>query len=241
MSTAGLPGLLVVQTGTAAKDLVERHGDYPDWFEEALGAKLRLVRAHQGERLTELPAGTKGIIVSGSPLSLTEPEPWMDELGDRLLRLGAAGVPVLGVCFGHQLLGRASGANVVRNPKGREIGTVRVQLTPEGREDPLFAWSRSGEIAVQATHIDVVDKLPKGAKLLASNEVCATQAFRLSETVASVQFHPEISPEVMRDLIGSRAEIIRAEGGDPVRLRREVRESNGAKILRAFADLSRHS
>ncbi|MFL5407895.1 MAG: hypothetical protein ACJ79O_18860, partial [Myxococcales bacterium] len=97
MSTAGLPGLLVVQTGTAAKDLVERHGDYPDWFEEALGAKLRLVRAHQGERLTELPAGTKGIIVSGSPLSLTEPEPWMDELGDRLLRLGAAGVPVLGV------------------------------------------------------------------------------------------------------------------------------------------------
>ncbi|HVI23858.1 MAG TPA: hypothetical protein VM691_10255, partial [Myxococcales bacterium] len=140
-----------------------------------------------------------------------------------------------------QLLGRASGANVVRNPKGREIGTVRVQLTPEGREDPLFAWSRSGEIAVQATHVDVVDKLPKGAKLLASNEVCATQAFRLSETVASVQFHPEISPDVMRDLIGSRAEIIRAEGGDPVRLRREVRETKGAKILRAFADLSRHS
>jgi len=242
MSTARLlPDLLVVQTGTAARDLVAKHGDYPAWFEEALGAKLRLVRAHEGERLGDLPAKTKGILVTGSPLSLTAPEPWMDELGERLLRLGAAGVPVLGVCFGHQLLGRASGANVVRNPKGREIGTVRVQLTPEGRKDPLFSWSQKGEIPVQSTHLDVVDRAPAGATLLASNEACPTQAFRLSETVAAVQFHPEITPEIMRDLIGSRADAIRAEGGDPVRLRREVRESGSARILRSFADLARHS
>ena len=242
MSTARLlPDILVVQTGTAAKDLVAKHGDYPDWFEQVLGAKLRLVRAHEGERLADLPARTKGIIVSGSPLSLTAAEPWMDELGDRLLRLGAAGVPVLGVCFGHQLLGRASGSTVVRNPKGREIGTVRVQLTPDGRKDPLFSWSQQGELAVQATHLDVVDGVPPGAKLLASNEACATQAFRLSETIAAVQFHPEITPEIMRDLIGTRADAIRAEGGDPVRLRREVRDTGSAKILRSFADLARHS
>jgi GMP synthase (glutamine-hydrolysing) len=242
MSTARLlPDLLVVQTGTAARDLVAKHGDYPDWFEQALGAKLRLVRAHEGELLADLPAGTKGIIVSGSPLSLTAPEPWMEELGDRLLRLGAAGVPILGVCFGHQLLGHASGSKVVRNPKGREIGTVRVQLTPEGRKDPLFSWSQTGEISVQETHLDVVDRVPAGAKLLASNETCATQAFRLSETVAAVQFHPEISPEIMQDLIGTRADAIRAEGGDPVRLRREVRDTGSAKILRSFADLARHS
>lgn len=241
MSTARLPDLLIVQTGTASRDLVAKHGDYPDWFEQALGARLRLVRAHEGERLADLPAGTKGILVSGSPLSLTSPEPWMDDLSDRLLRIGASGVPVLGVCFGHQLLGRASGSNVLLNPKGREIGTVRVQLTPEGRTDPLFGWAESGEIAVQATHSDAVDLVPEGATLLASNEVCATQAFRLSETIASVQFHPEISPEIMRDLIAGRADAIRAEGGDPARLRREVRDTESAKILRAFADLARHA
>src|SRR3954467_5225622 len=98
MSTARLlPEVLVVQTGTAARDLVAKHGDYPDWFEAALGAKLRLVRAHQGERLADLPAKTKGIPGTGSPLSLTAPGPWMDDLADRLLRLGAAGIPVLGV------------------------------------------------------------------------------------------------------------------------------------------------
>jgi len=242
MSTARLlPELLVIQTGTAARELVAKHGDYPDWFEQSLGAKLRLLRAHEGERLADLPAHTKGIIVTGSPLSLTAPEPWMDELGDRLLRLGAGGVPILGVCFGHQLLGRAAGAKVIKNPKGREIGTVKVQLTPEGRKDALFTWSGKGEIGVQATHLDVVDSVPPGAKLLASNEVCATQAFRLSETVAAVQFHPEISPEIMRDLVGSRADAIRSEGGDPVRLRREVRDTGSARILRAFADLARHT
>jgi GMP synthase (glutamine-hydrolysing) len=241
MSTVRLPDLLVVQTGTAARELVAKHGDYPDWFEQALGAKLRLVRAHEGERLADVPAGTKGVIVSGSPLSLTAPEPWMDELGERLLRLGKSGVPVLGVCFGHQLLGRASGANVVRNPKGREIGTARVQLTPEGRNDPLFSWSESGEIPVQQTHLDVVESVPAGATLLASNEACATQAFRFSEMVASVQFHPELSPEILRDVIASRAEPIRAEGGDPLRLLRGVRDTDGANILRAFADQARHA
>jgi GMP synthase (glutamine-hydrolysing) len=242
MSTSRLlPEVLIVQTGTAAKDLAPKHGDYPDWFEQALGAKLPVLRAHEGETLADLPRGIKGIIVSGSPLSLLSPEPWMDELADRLLRLGSAGVPVLGVCFGHQLLGRAAGSPVLRNPKGREIGTVRVQLTPEGRIDPLFDWSQDGEIAVQATHVDVIDPIPQGATLLASNEACATQAFRLSETVAAVQFHPELSAETLRDLITSRAEAIRKEGGDPVRLRREVRETESAKILHAFADQARHA
>jgi GMP synthase (glutamine-hydrolysing) len=235
------PRLLIVQTGTAARDLALRHGDYPDWFERALGAELPVLRAHAGERLGDLPSGTKGILVTGSPLSLTSPEPWMDELGDRLQRLGSAGVPVLGVCFGHQLLGRAAGANVVANPRGREIGTVRVQLTPEGRRDPLFAWAPSGEIEVQATHCDSVDAAPKTAKLLASNERCATQAFRFSETVASVQFHPELHPDALRDLIASRADAIRAEGCDPDQLRAAVRETGSGAILRAFAEQARHS
>jgi GMP synthase (glutamine-hydrolysing) len=236
-----IPRLLIVQTGTAAREIVERHGDYPDWFEQALGAELPVLRAHAGHELGDLPPGTKGVLVTGSPLSLTRPEPWMDELGRRLQRLGEAGVPVLGVCFGHQLLGRAAGANVIPNPRGREIGTVRVQLTPEGRRDPLFAWAPEGEIEVQATHCDSLDAPPRGATLLASNEKCATQALRYSETVASVQFHPELHPDAVRDLIASRAGAIRAEGGDPDELRAAVRETASAAILRAFADQARRS
>src|SRR5256885_16887465 len=99
MSTARLlPDLLVVQTGTAARDLVAKHGDYPDWFEEALWAKLRLVRAHEGERLADLPAHTKGILVTGSPPPLTAPEPLVGALAARPLPPRAARLSGLRVC-----------------------------------------------------------------------------------------------------------------------------------------------
>jgi GMP synthase (glutamine-hydrolysing) len=224
-------GLLIVQTGTT-----QLHGDYPAWFFRALGRELPVVRAHAGERLQQGLDAVRpaGVIVTGSPLSVTEGAPWMLELGDELLRLGARGTPVLGVCFGHQLLARAAGGAVVVNPKGREIGTVAVQLTEAGRRDPLFSWADSTEIEVQTTHLDAVDPLPPGATLLASNENCAAQAFRLSETVAGVQFHPELWAEAMRDLILSRRDKLQAEGGDADALAASVREVGAGRILKAF-------
>src|SRR2546426_1152348 len=123
--------LLIVQTGST-----HLHGDYPRWFERALGFEMPLVRAHAGEALG--PAldriRPQGIIVTGSPLSGTENAPWMLRLGADLLAAGAAGTPVLGVCFGHQLLARAAGGSGVQNPRGREIGTGRVQPTQAVRE-----------------------------------------------------------------------------------------------------------
>ena len=237
-----IPRLVVVQTGTAAPEIVRQHGDYPEWFSRALGADLPVLRAHLGEAL-DLPAGTQGVLVSGSPLSLTQPEPWMDDVAQELLRIGERGTPVLGVCFGHQILGRAAGSQVVQNPRGREIGTVLVQLTPEGRKDPLFrGWAPDdGAVEVQATHVDSVVEVPKGATLLASNEKCATQAFRFSDAVASVQFHPELDADTLRALIDSRASAIRAEGLSPDRLRGEVRDTAAARLLRAFADEARRS
>src|SRR3954469_19844836 len=114
--------LLIVQTGTAGPDLVRSHGDYPAWFQNVLGAKIPVVRAHQGEKL---PKGTpQGIIVTGSPLSGAEKAPSMRDLGADLLRRAERGAQVLGVCFGHQLLAKAAGGDVVVNPRGREIGTV---------------------------------------------------------------------------------------------------------------------
>src|SRR5690349_6516772 len=155
------PGLLVVQTGTT-----HLHGDYPRWFERALGTVLPVLRAHEGEKLA--PAmdriRPRGIIVTGSPLSVMEEAPWMLQLGADLLEVGARGTPILGVCFGHQLLARAASGGVVLNPRGREIGTVRVRLTAAGRRDPLFAnWAEGDLLEVQATHMDAVDPLPAGA------------------------------------------------------------------------------
>jgi GMP synthase (glutamine-hydrolysing) len=230
--------LLIVQTGST-----HLHGDYPRWFERALGFEMPVARAHAAERLGPAldQVRPQGIIVTGSPLSVIERAPWMLQLGDDLLRAGARGIPVLGVCFGHQLLARASGGDVVQNPRGREIGTVRVQLTDAGRTDILFAWSAGSEIEVQATHVDAVDALPAGATVLASNENTAAQAYRLSETVAGVQFHPELWAQAMRDLILSRREKLAAEGRDADALAAQVHEVEAVAVLRAFAAQARHS
>ncbi len=224
--------ILLVQTGTT-----HLHGDYPRWFERALGTPMPVCRAHDGERLRSALEAHRpsGIIVTGSPLSVTSGEPWMLELGSELLRAGSRGTPVLGVCFGQQLLARAAGGNVIVNPRGREIGTVRVQLSEAGRRDPLFAWASSESIEVQATHLDAVDPLPPGATVLASNENCSVQAYRLSEAVAGVQFHPELWVEAMRDLISSRRDKLRAEGRDADALAAQVHEVRAGEILRAFA------
>lgn len=228
--------LLIVQAGST-----QLHGDYPRWFERALGFEMPVVRAHAGERLG--PAldrlRPQGIIVSGSPLSVIEEATWMEQLGDDLLRVGSHGTPVLGVCFGHQLLARAAGGAVVVNPRGREIGTVAVQLTEAGRKDPLFAWAHANVIEVQATHVDAVDPVPAGATVLASNENSAAQAFRLSETVAAVQFHPELWAEALRDLISSRREKLAAEGLDADAIAAKVREVDAGKVLQAFAAQAR--
>jgi len=228
--------ILIVQTGTAAPELVRDHGDYPAWFQQSLGEKYTVIRAHEGEKM---PSGTpQGIIVTGSPLSVTEKAPWMLELGDALLRAGERGAQVLGVCFGQQLLAKAAGGDVILNPRGREIGTVSVQLTEAGRRDPLFSWAQGGEIEVQATHVDAVDPLPPDATLLASNENCAAQAYRLSPTVAGVQFHPEVPPAALRDLILSRADKIRSEGRDPKQLADQVRDTQSHRLLEAFVRLA---
>ena len=241
-----LPRILVIQTGTVAEPLRTEHGDYPAWFARALDgvARLSTLRADEGERLTAQAvdrASAAGILVTGSPLSATaeERQPWMDELGQSLLDLGKRGVPVLGICFGHQLLCRAAGGDVKRNRAGREIGTIEIQITEAGLRDPLFSWARSqplDRLEVQATHLDAVDPLPPGATILAGNENTPAQAVRLSETVAGVQFHPELRPEALQALIASRAEKMRSEGLDPDAIGARVRKTEGKEILRAFAE-----
>jgi GMP synthase (glutamine-hydrolysing) len=128
-----------------------------------------------------------------------ERAPWMLQLGDDLLRLAARGTPVLGVCFGHQLLADALGGVVERNPRGPEIGTREVELTDAGRADPLLAGLPS-RLPVQQLHEDHVVAPPPGAVLLATSAHAPVQAFAHGRRLRAVQFHPEFTPARVRAL-----------------------------------------
>ena len=196
--------VLILQAGSVDDAMRNRFGDYPAWFARLMASRveLRVVRPYEDR----LPAVERydGVLVTGSPKSVVEPEPWMEPASTYLID-AARTRPVLGVCFGHQLIAKALGARVVRNPRGREAGTTEVHLTEEGARDPLFA-NIPQTFAVQQTHEDHVAELPPGATLLALNDFSPIQAYAVGDAVRCVQFHPEMDADRSRTLAELRRE-----------------------------------
>ena len=175
-----------------------------------------------------------GIVVTGSGSMVTDREPWSEASAEYLREAVTRELPVLGVCYGHQLLAHAFGGLVGYNPVGRNIGTTPLQLTEAAASDPLFQRFDS-PVDVQVSHSQRVLQLPAEAVLLGSCERDAFHAFRIGERAWGVQFHPEFSAETTRDYIRIRQETILAEGLDAEALLAGVRETPDAEqVLRNF-------
>jgi GMP synthase (glutamine-hydrolysing) len=231
--------VLVIKTGTTLPELRPRRGDYEDWIVERLGLpweRIELVVVYEGETLPD-PHEPAGVVVTGSSALVSAREPWSERAAAWLREAVATGTPLLGICYGHQLLAHALGGRVGRNPRGREIGTVALELHAAAREDPLLG-GLPAQLKVQATHVESVLELPPGARLLASSATDPHQAFACGERAWGVQFHPEFDAEVVRTYLEVRREEIRGEGIDPESLERAVEESpHGTRLLRRFAEL----
>lgn len=237
--TVELP-LLIIKTGETVGPLREQGEDFEDWLIAASGLEPDrcLVRSlHRGETLP--PAAAVGaVLVTGSPAYVTDEEPW-NFVGAEFLR-AARGlrIPVLGICYGHQLLAWTFGGEVDWHPGGREIGTVEARLTAAGRDDPLLGGLPE-TFAAQSSHLQTVTRLPPEARLLAVGDFEPHHAFRLDETVWGVQFHPEFTARIMRAYIEERREALAAEGLDAEALLAGVRETpDSLGLLRRFAALA---
>lgn len=196
----------------------------------AWGGGFVEVDARSAESLPE-PAAFAGVIVTGSAASVTERAPWILRSEQYLAGAVEQEHPVLGICFGHQLLGQALGGLVERNPRGREMGTVELAIMAD---DPLFERGRPPALA-HATHVDSVTVLPSCARILASTELEPHAALRFGERAWGVQFHPEFDEQVMTEYLETRAPILAEEGRDPTALLAGVRPAPaGALVLRRF-------
>ncbi len=131
------------------------------------------------------------VVVTGSRASVYWDDPWIDAAREAVRRAVDRDLPVLGVCWGHQLLADALGGTVAAM-EDREIGYREVSLTDAGRADPIFDGVES-PLLVFTTHGDAVVELPPDATRLAANDY-GLQAFRHGSAVG-VQFHPEYDRE----------------------------------------------
>lgn len=121
---------------------------------------------------------------------------FLERLRPYIIYMHANDTPVLGVCFGHQLIAEIMDGGVTNDRAQQKTGTYEITLTTEGARDPLFG-NFPTTFSVQYAHKDSVTSLPTGATLLASGDTCRFSALRYGSRMYTVQFHPELSREDM--------------------------------------------
>jgi GMP synthase (glutamine-hydrolysing) len=177
--------------------LVLRHEPFEHLghFAGVLEANHVKYRYHElGERVPDLRHS--GLIIMGGPMSANDDLPGLREELALIERDLQNDVPMLGICLGSQLIARALGARVYRNER-LEIGWEPVWFTPAAQDDGLFGGTASPETFFH-WHGETFD-LPAGAEWLAYSEKCRHQAYRYGARVYGIQFHPEITAEMIAD------------------------------------------
>jgi GMP synthase (glutamine-hydrolysing) len=228
--------LYVFVTGDPTPLVRDTRGDFTRLFTDALGDAWPhdLLAIDVRTTPASLPRDAVGLIVTGSSSHLEERAPWMLATEEVLRVAVDKRVPTIGVCFGHQLLGEALGGEVVRNPRGREIGTLPIERLPAAENDPLFG-ALPEVFEANVTHLDTVSALPGGATVLARSAVERHHAVRFGDLCWGVQFHPEIDREVMCGYLESRRPVLTDEGRDVDGMIAAAKETPLARdILRRF-------
>ena len=183
----------ILQTGLAPENLSPEMGDYPDMFTRLLdgqGFTFQTWRVLDGD----FPASVHeadGWLITGSRHGVYEDHAWIAPLEQFIRDAYAAHVPLVGICFGHQIVAQAMGGKVERYAGGWSVGPTDYDFG--GETITLNAW-----------HRDQVVEKPANATVIASNDFCANAALLYDDRVLTVQAHPEFRPEFVDGLIETR-------------------------------------
>jgi len=232
-----LKQIALIKTGCTLDEIKPRHGDFENWFASGMGIRDFLqVDVFRHQPLPE-PESLAGVVVTGSPAMVSAREDWSERTAGWLRRVVRAGIPVLGVCYGHQLLAHALGGRVGPNPAGRQIGTVKAHLVDPEHDDPLVGHLPDS-FPAQTSHSEAVLELPPHAVRLATSPRDENFALRFADKAWGLQFHPEFSAAVVSDYIRYRAADLRREGLDPDGLLAAATETEAANsLLKRFTSL----
>jgi GMP synthase (glutamine-hydrolysing) len=229
--------LVIVKLGDTFEALRAQRGDFEHWIADGLGTHalpLLVVDPRRGDALPD-PAEVSGAVVTGSHAMVSHREPWSETTAAWLAQLVARDTPVLGICYGHQLLAHALGGEAGDHPQGAEVGTVTVTLDDAAATDALLR-GLPAQFPAHAVHWQSALRLPEGAVRLAGNDHEPVHAFRAGEHAWGVQFHPEFDADVMRDYIDQLADGLARAGTDPAALREQVVPTDAAAgLLGRFA------
>lgn len=229
--------LLIIQMGEPPEDIAAQIGQQGKWFADALPAQyqnaLRVIRPDRGEPLPPFDR-ISAAIITGSWSMVTDRLAWSEYTAGWAREAFHADVPMLGVCYGHQLLAHALGGSVGDNPNGPELGMQTVTLHPAAQKTPCLQQHPS-QFTAYLTHRQSVLSAPPGAEILAASQADRCQIIRYSDKVLSVQFHPEFNQQMMHACVRRNEARLRELGFDVERMMQPADEPRWArKILLDF-------
>lgn len=231
--------LLIAVAGKPIPAVRTAHGPFSQHVRETVGQAWTGPWMTIDVRTEALPPAEQvaAVIVTGSHDSITEPAPWMGTTAAWLREAVVAGTPVVGLCFGHQLLGHAMGGTVLRLAGGPESGTVQLDLLAT---DELIGPTPAEPPTVNMMHEDCVARLPPGAVVLARTALEPHAAVRFGPRAWGVQFHPEFDGRIVRSYLGAMRDQLRLTDRELARrLARATDTPWSAGLLRRFVALAR--
>ncbi len=184
----------ILQAGRTHPALAQDHGEYPEMFARLLegnGFEFEAWPVLDGE-FPDAPSCAEGWLITGSRFGTYEKLPWIAHLEAFIRRTCDEGVPLVGVCFGHQIVAQALGGHVEKFSGGWSVGRIEYDIETEDAPLSLLSW-----------HQDQVVRLPPDAKVVGSSGSCRYAMLEYGRRALTLQPHPEFDPSFVSGLIDS--------------------------------------
>jgi GMP synthase (glutamine-hydrolysing) len=183
----------ILRTGHSPDGMIETMGNYDTMFERLLGGHDFIFETFSvvDGVFPSGPDAADGWLITGSKHGAYEDHPWIPPLEDLIRAIHASGRPLVGVCFGHQIIAQAMGGTVEKFGGGWSVGRTEYML--EGQKVALNAW-----------HQDQVTEVPEGARVVGSSDFCANAMLAYGDNIWTIQAHPEFNSDFIDGLIQTR-------------------------------------
>lgn len=192
----------ILETGRPPEPLAEDYPDYPRMMADWLGMPVASMSqfAVLDNEFPNAPSDADLWVITGSRFGAYEDLPWIKPLEVFIRKCRDAHVPMVGICFGHQIIAQALGGVVEKSEKGWGVGVHEYAIT----DWPPALGDAPENIRLQALHQDQVVKMPEGGETIASSEFCENAAIWYPGFAVTFQGHPEFSTEYASQILRIR-------------------------------------